>query len=201
MDDRTAEKRELSRFLHDTVAQDLVKLAFFAHELPDEAVNAPPPGGIDVQAARLLIDRCCSDIRTVSLMLTPIVQPGVRLCAAIEYYLRCFREETGMSVIGDLDPLPPLSKEVELLFCTIMQTWLARTIRFDRSASVAVRLRERGHAASLELETRLGARPVAPDCFQEDWSVVRERVAALGGEFAIVPDSESVHCKVLVPTF
>jgi len=199
IDDHFGEMRELSHFLHDTVAQDLVKLSFFIHELREDAVTAPAPAGIDIKAAIELINRCCSDIRTVTSILAPIVTEGMPLYATIEHYVGCFRDETGMVASTDLDPLPPLPQAVEQLFCYVLQGWLARAVRSDRTGRIAIRMRDSGGHASLELEAHGGKTASPLEKYRAGWAVARARAAVLAGEFTVYRVSESVHCRVLVP--
>jgi signal transduction histidine kinase len=201
MEDRSAEMRELSRFLHDTVAQDLVKLSFFIHELPDEAVRAPAPAGIDLPAALALVESCCKSIRRISCILAPVSLAGVPLHSSLEQYLGYFSEETGLSVLTDFDPMPPLPAELETLLCTVVKRWLVRSLRSSRSALVTVRLRDRDGIVLLELETREGGSAGSPDNFLAGWSMVRECVAALGGEIAFISDVDRVRCRVQLPAF
>jgi len=201
MEDRAAELREFSRFLHDTVAQDLVKLSFFLHELPDDVMSAPVPGGIDLPGALALVERCCKSIRTISCILAPVSLAGMPLHSSLEQYLGYFTEETGLSVRTDFDPLPPLPAELETLLCTVVKSWLVRSVRSSRSALVTVRLRDRDGIALLELETREGVSAGSPGNFLAGWSMVRECVAALGGEIAFASDADEVRCRVQVPSF
>ena len=200
MEERAAEMRDLSRFLHDTVAQDLVKLSFFLHELPDEAVSAPAPAGIDLPGALALVERCCKSIRIISCMLAPVSLAGVPLHSSLEQYLGYFSEETGLSVRTDFDPLPPLPAEMETLLSTVVKRWLVRSVRASRNALVTVRLRDRDGIALLELETREGGSAGSPGNFFAGWSMVRECVAALGGEIAFDSDTDEVRCRVQVPS-
>ena len=58
--DRTAELREISRFLHDTISQDLVQLSFKASELRSYAVR-DSSSLADADSALEIVDRCCRD--------------------------------------------------------------------------------------------------------------------------------------------
>ncbi|MDP9054100.1 MAG: histidine kinase [Acidobacteriota bacterium] len=192
--DRTAEMGEIARFLHDTVAQDLVKLSFFLHQLPEAAVPVPAPANLDVRTAREAVARCCADMRAISSMLTPRRLADIPLHLSIEQYVRCFQEENKVGIYIDLDPLPPLANELEALLGTIVHMWTVRAVRSE-TPTITIRLRDREHFGLLELETF----PAGKVTTGAGWSVVRERVAALGGEFRIFHDSGRLRCHVRVP--
>jgi len=83
--------------------------------------------------------------------------------------------------------------------------WLVRSLRSGRStgvtAQVTARLRDRDGAALLELETREGGSVASQDNFFAGWSMVRECLAALGGEIAFASDAAVLRCRVQVPSF
>ncbi len=198
LEDSAAEMRELSRFLHDTLAQDLVRLSFFVYQA-SAALNATGNAeGIDTRMALELVARCCKDVRAVSSIVAPMPQDDTPLHSLIDQYMDCVGEETGLAVTTDLDPVPTLPRDLHLLLVTIAQMWTARAVRSAPCSAVAIRLRDRGNIAAMDLETSwsiVGERPG----YLAGWSLIRERVLALGGEFSIVPDSQTLRCRVHVP--
>jgi PAS domain S-box-containing protein len=194
MTDRALELRDISRFLHDTISQDLVALSFHVSRL-----DTPP----DVQrrtradSALELIDRCCRDIRVISYMLAPPALYETTLEASIELYAGYVREETGVSIAVDVDAVPgTASPNAQLLLFAAVQAWVARGIRNHPKPKISIRLRNRGAGIFLEMEMICVAPPLSPHA---GWAIVRERARALGGEFHIDGDATHVSLRISLP--
>jgi signal transduction histidine kinase len=183
MKDRTAELRDISRFLHNTITQDLVCLSFNA-------------GGLETTALEL-IDRCCRDIRVISCMLSPPSLFETALEESIELYAGYVREETALAIVVDIDPVgAAVSPEAQLLFFAAVQSLVVRGIRSRSRPELSVRLRNLGSAAVLELQMV----SVAPESDSvSGWTIIRERARTLGGEFEIAGDSTRVSAKLSLP--
>jgi len=202
MKDRTVELHALSRVLHDTISQDLVALAFNVGSLPGVAIGALRQ--TEMASAIDLIDRCCRDVRVMSCMLTPPLLSEATLEASIERFTDYVREETGLTVVLDIDPVSDsVSPEEQLLLLTAVQEWTVRGIRSNPRLNLTVRLRNHGARTVLELEmVRLEPSvPLLPPVLPPDagWSVIRERARAFGGEFDITTDSTRVRAKISLP--
>jgi PAS domain S-box-containing protein len=195
MTDRAIELRDISRFLHDTISQDLVALSFNVSKL-----ETPP---LDVQmrskadSALELIDRCCRDIRVISYMLAPPALYETTLEASIELYAGYVREETGVAIAVDVDAVPgTASPSAQLLLFAAVQAWVARGIRSHPKPKISIRLRNRGAGILLEMEMICFAPPLSPHA---GWAIIRERARALGGEFEIVVDNTHVSVRISLP--
>ena len=183
MKERTAELRDISIFIHDTIAQDLVALSFTVHE------SGP--------AALELIDRCCHNIRVLSCMLASPLLPETPLEEAIELYVLYVGEETGLAVSLDIDPVSStILPEGQLLFFAAIQACLGRAMRSRFKPRIAIRLRNPGSATVLELEVFSA---VSKLDFLGGWAAIRERARTLGGEFGVVGDSTRVSAKLSLP--
>jgi PAS domain S-box-containing protein len=202
MTDRTAEMHVLSRVLHDTVSQDLVALSFNVGSLQGVANGAIRR--TEMASALELIDRCCRHIRVLSYMLAPPLLSEATLEASIERFTGYVREETGLAVVLDIDPVSDsVSPEAQLLIFTIVQAWIVRGMRSASRSNPTVRLRNHAAWTVLELEmVRLEpAVPALAPVFPPDagWSVIRERARAFGGEFEITADSTRVRARISLP--
>jgi PAS domain S-box-containing protein len=202
MTDRTAEMHVLSRVLHDTVSQDLVALSFNVGSLQDITNGALRR--TETASALELIDRCCRHIRVLSYMLAPPLLSEATLEASIERFTGYVREETGLAVVLDIDPVSDsVSPDAQLLIFTMVQAWIVRGMRSALRSNPTVRLRNQAAWMVLELEmARLEPEvPVLPPVFPPDagWSVIRERARAFGGEFEITADSTRVRAKISLP--
>lgn len=195
MDDRNSELRDVSRFLHATVAQDLVVLALTLSQLENAALAAPLRS--EVESALGLIDRCCRDIRVVSSLLAPPLLSGTTLERLIEDHAAFVREETGLCISLDLDPVPEsLSSEVRLLMFSAVQSWVGKGVWSRTNPEIFFRLRSpRSGGAVLEMEMV----PPAPAVSVRGWALMRERARALGGEFSIAGDADRIVANMTFP--
>lgn len=190
--DRTAELCEISRFLHDTISQDLVALSFTVSHLQTMALDAP--ARTEVESALRLLDRCCREVRLIGSMLAPPSIADITLDAALGQLVQFLHDETDIPVTLDLDPVPALPQESQLLLIAAAQTWFARAIRRRAGRSLSVRLRERPNQVVLGLEMS-----PPPSGALAGWTVLRERACALGGDFSIKSDSGRVVASVSLP--
>jgi PAS domain S-box-containing protein len=194
MTDRTAELRDISHFLHNTVSQDLVALAFNLNQLETAPIGAP--WRADAESARRLIDRCCRDIRVISYMLAPPSLSETTLEASIAQHADFVREETGLAIALDLDPVPDtVSSEAQLLLFAAVQSWVGHGIRSGAEPAISVRLRVRSGGVVLEMEMV----PPALVVSLRGWVVIRERARALGGEFDIAGDLQRITARMSLP--
>jgi PAS domain S-box-containing protein len=202
MQDRTAELHALSRVLHDTISQDLVALSFKVGNL--RATADSPVRQTETTSAVDLIDRCCRHIRVLSYMLAPPLLSEGTLEASIERFTGYVREETGLAIALDVDPVSDsVSPEAQLLMLTVVQAWIVRGMGSAPRFDLTVRLRNQAAWTVLELEmARLEpAVRVLPSVFPPDagWSVIRERARAFGGEFDITADSTRARARISLP--
>jgi len=195
MGERITERRDMSRFLHGTISQDLIALSFSVSRLQ----AAVPAGGdaADVNHALDLIDRCCRDARVFSYMLAPPFPCESDLATAIEAYVDFLRDEAGLSIALHTVPMPEsISAEIHALFFAVVQEWAARAIRNYPGANLSIRLDtaklDTGRReVLLEVECTPGVPlPAAdsgclPHAILDGWAIFRERVRDLGGQFEV----------------
>lgn len=195
------ERSTTSRFLHDTVSQDLVALSFSFSRLQQ---NPQTAAGAQVVAQSLeVLDRCCKDVRILSYLLAPPHIEDIGLIPSIEWYGGQLQRESGMNVdleLANVDEMPTAERQAALF--SALQNCVARSIRkMDRSAK-RVTLR------SLEGELRLRydslsyatARPAEEiEVIQEEFALVRERLRQLNGSLKLEPGAEGMHVTAVVP--
>jgi signal transduction histidine kinase len=173
---------DISRFLHNTITQDLVALSFNVGRHETTALG--------------LIDRCCRDIRLIDCMLSPPSLSETTLEESIERYAGYMRAEAGLPVTVDIDPVSgTVSPEGQVLFFAAVQKWFVRGILSRSGPDISVRLRNRGLRTVLELEMATPALATA----HSGWAVIRERARALGGEVDIAGDAKRVVAKLSLP--
>jgi PAS domain S-box-containing protein len=202
MTDRTAEFRDMARFLHDTISQDLVALSYNVSYLETTALDQPARS--HTGSALDLIDRCCRFIRVMTFMLAPPSPPETTLEASIEQYVDYVRQETGLTVITGGDPVPvTVSIAAQSLLFAAVQKWVAEGVRTRGKPAISIRLRNRGAGTVLEMErfvvasaahTEPRSRP-----HHTGWTLIRERTRALGGKFDIAGDTTRVFARISLP--
>ena len=178
---RTTEFRDLARFLHDTISQDLVALSYNVSSLETTAMDQP--ARTHTRAAVDLVDRCCRFIRTMSFMLAPPSPPETTLEESLRQYADYVREETGLAVTVVTDPVPTtLPLETQSLFFAAVQKWIAQGLGIRGKAAISIRIGTCGAGTVLEMEAVSNASAPIP---HTGWALIRERTRALGGEFNI----------------
>lgn len=190
--DRLAELRDLSRYLHDTVAQELVTLAFSFSYL--ESMLLTDSARAEVESAQRMIDHCCREVRLISSMLAPPLLDDISLKAAIEQLADFVVQETGIGITCELDPSSPISNKGQVLLITAVQSWLALPIRRQAEPAVSIRLRNQGK--EIVLEMRMSPPPAGAEA---GWSVLREQALALGGRFTVTTEPESLWATLFLP--
>ncbi len=190
--DRIAELREISRYLHDTVSQELVTLAFTLSYI--ESMRLPDSARAELESAQRMIDLCCREVRLIGSMLAPPYRTDNPPLSTIEQLAQFVREETGIRIACDLDPAPALSDDSQVLLVTAVQSWLALPIRRRAEPSVQIRLRNRPREVMLEL-----VMSPPPAGAAEGWAVLRERARALAGEFSVIVEPERVRASLCLP--
>ncbi len=194
MTDRIAELRDVSHFLHNTVSQELVALAFHLNLLETTAPDLV--WRTEAESACQLVDRCCRDIRVISYMLAPPSLSETTLEASIEMHVGFVREEIGLAIALDLDPVSETcSPEAKVLLFAAVQSWVGRGIRSRPRPAISVRLRSPGGGVVLELEML----PPLLVVSLSGWTVIRERTKALGGEFELGGDSTRISARLSLP--
>ncbi len=179
-----AERRDVSRFLHDTISQDLVALSFTISKLQSQSDGA---NALD------LIDRCCRDIRLISYILAPPSTGEAGLGTAIEWYTE-YLEEAGIETDVEFAPGvdESLSLEATDLFLTAIQEWTARMIRKRLRARLFIGLHGNGTGIVLELKS-VGDRDMAAG-----WTTFRERARTLGGLFEVKDGPTEVTARLSI---
>jgi PAS domain S-box-containing protein len=202
MMDAIAESRDMARFLHDTISQDLVALSYNVSYLESIAVNQPARS--HAGSALDLVDRCCRFIRAMSFMLAPPSPPETSLEESILQYVDYLREETGLRATACIDPVPArVPLEAQSLLFAAVQKWIAQGISVRGKRAISVHLGNRSAGMILEMESvRLVSEPSVesrPRSLNTGWALIRERTRALGGEFTIAGDSTRIFARISLP--
>jgi PAS domain S-box-containing protein len=175
---RDTERREISRFIHDTAAQNLVSLAFSLEQW------CLDPAARDM--ALELVGRCCRDVRLLAYIIAPpdLGDEG-GLAEGIEWHARTLRESGALDIDFHADLASEnLSAEARALIFSAVHEFTARAIVNRGKKALAIVLKREGPAALLEVKGAFGSRGA-----DRDYPAIRERVGALGGRFETTPDT------------
>ncbi len=180
-----AERRRLSRELHDETAQVFSAVKMELGVLRDD-VTERQAGRLDVVLG--LIDTGIRSIRSVTNDLRPSLLDDLGLLPALRSLVADFTERSGIGAgLAAPAALPPLSKEAELALFRALQEALSNVLRHARARSVDV-----GISVNLEgilLEVRDDGRGLPAESTLErlegaghmGLAGMRERISGLGG--------------------
>lgn len=145
------ERRRLARELHDGLGQNLTALK---HRL-SQVANALPADDASTRAqldaAIVLCGDTLEDTRNLSRLLRPPILDDLGLDAALRWLVRAQSEASGIDIVLDLDPLPPIPDEVQTLLFRVAQEALNNAIKHAHARSVLLRLVERTGRAQLQV--------------------------------------------------
>jgi hypothetical protein len=135
---QSASRRDVSRHLHDTIAQYLVVLGLSLARLerePDRVTAA------EVKHTLGLVDRCCRDLRVISYALAPPLFDNADAAAAFGWYSRLLQEDAGVDVEFKIGDIPPgTSPQVRLLLLAAVQEWAEKAIRHPGAGKTLITL-------------------------------------------------------------
>ncbi len=137
---REEEKERIARVLHDTLGQELSAIKMNCAVLAsrckhDEAISAK------IQAMRELVDTAMLTTRNISASLRPAMLDTLGLGAAIEWQVREFEKQYGISAAYKIDPIPmQVNGSISFALFRILQEALTNVARHSGATHVAVTL-------------------------------------------------------------
>lgn len=193
------ERRNLARYLHDTIAQSLAALSM-----------SLSLGTVDEKSMKsnlALLERCCRDVRTFSYMLHPPLFDELGLSAALKWYLEGYARDTGLKVDFHIDPeFGRLGQELEHTLMAVVQESVSNVRRHSASPDVQVRLTRDDFGAYVEVEDHGCGLPAEVErslASGTDLGVgltsIRERLAQHGGTLEIFSSSKGTRLRAFVP--
>lgn len=198
-----AERRRLSRELHDETAQVFSAVKMELGLLRD---TAEPPVAVRLDRALELIDTGIRSIRAVTNDLRPSLLDDLGLLPALRSLVADFAQRSG--VVTDLSApaaLPPLSKDAELALFRALQEALSNVSRHAAAGRVEIRLAAAGAAVTLDVrdDGRGFPRGQGAADFEQNGHMglvgMRERIGALGGTVTVEGGPGGVRLAVSLP--
>jgi signal transduction histidine kinase len=197
---REEEARRIAHELHDEAGQLLASV----HIALDNLIREVPEKAGTVQELHGLLDRVEGQLRRLARELRPTILDDLGLAPALEWLAQGMGQRTGVAVTVDtrVERLPPT---IETALYRVIQEALTNATRHARAANVKVEVREEGSTTlavvrddgeGFDVEAALARRG------ERGLGLIgmRERVEALGGEFAIgsVP-GKGTQISVTIP--
>jgi len=183
-----AERRRISRELHDEAGQLLLYLRLHLERLEGVASAQSPEVSAGLAGARQLIEQTIVEIRRLLADLSPAVLEQLGLEAAVRQLVRRFRRLNTSSVDLHLSRLGRLPSRVETVVYRLLQECLSNVARHSSAKAVMVSLARDDRSLGLQIQDDgvgfdVEEALAKPDAF--GLAGVRERVALVGGACAI----------------
>jgi PAS domain S-box-containing protein len=188
-----AASENVSGYLHDTVSQNLVVLAFSLSEMqrhPEESLTE------GLQNAVELVDRCCRDLRVLTYALAPPLFEGSESAAALEWYAEHLRADAGIAVEFSADAIPDdTAPEVRALLLAAIREWAERAIR-HRGGRTKISLTAQFFVISLEFAGERADDEAVGGILSS--RLIAERARALGGSIQAAQGEEGISARISV---
>ena len=196
------ERRNLSRELHDHVAQVLTALRMELGRI--ERVRPPVDArvGAAVAEAKSLVDAMFRTVRDLALGLRPSMLDDFGLRAALEWHVRDFTGRSGLDVEllmdGDFDALPD---PYRTCVYRAVQEALTNCARHAHAAHVTVTVVSSGHQLELSVTDDGKGLDASRRANGLGLRGIEERVKELNGTMVVAqgPDRRGTHLAVRLP--
>ncbi len=198
-----AERRRVARELHDSLGQYLSVL-----KLDIELLKQNPASDELWAESERLMDRCISEMRTLSYLLHPPMIDEAGLSSAARWYVEGFGERSGKQVTLQVsDDLGRLPSATELALFRVLQEALTNAHRHSGAAAIHVEICRNGDHVMLEIkDDGHGMKPEAVQRFRDTGASsgvgltgMHERVCELGGDITLESDGTGTRISVKVP--
>lgn len=198
------ERRRLARELHDSLGQYLVGL-----KLNVDVLRQSPENTEMWEHSDELLDRCISEVRTLSYLLHPPMMDEAGLVSAAQWYVDGFGQRSGLKVsLHSPEDLGRLPDAVEVSLFRVLQEALTNVHRHSRATEAEVHIvREPEH---LVLRIKDNGRGIAPEALRRFHETgagmgvgltgMRERVRELGGSLKLNSSASGTALEVRVPS-
>jgi PAS domain S-box-containing protein len=198
-----SERRGIARELHDSLGQYLVGL-----KLNVDMLRRSPEREELWSQSEQLMERCISEIRTLSYLLHPPTMDEAGLASAARWYVEGFGQRSGLKVSleapGDLGRLPDAA---ELALFRVLQEALtnvhrhsgaseANVLMWTEDQRLMLEVADNGRGIPLELVSRFGATGAGMGV---GLTSIRERVRELGGRLNLESNMDGTRLRVTIP--
>lgn len=200
------ERRKIARELHDSVGQDLAALSMCLEGAKRTAKGTPGTAAQKLDEACEIVDKCSSDIRTLSHLLHPPLLEELGLASAIEWYVEGFASRSKIEVNLQMPPgLKRLEPAIELPLFRVLQECLTNIHRHSESKTATVKVEADERNVSLEVSDQGKGLP-KPDSrlgsgkrLGVGINGMRERLHDLGGTLEIHSTNQGTTVRAAIP--
>lgn len=198
-----SERRRIARELHDSLGQYLVAL-----KLNVEILRRSPAREELWSQSTELMERCVSEVRTLSYLLHPPTMDAVGIASAARWYVEGFGLRSGLKIKLDVpaDPVR-LAEATELALFRVLQEALTNVHRHSGASEAAVFIEK--SAGQVILEVRDNGRGIEPEMlnrFRESGAGVgvglismQERARELGGGLQLESNGTGTVVRITIP--
>jgi PAS domain S-box-containing protein len=199
------EHRSISRELHDSVGQHLAGIKMTVDRLQQLGPDKQPEMLPQLSES---LDKCMSEIRTISYLLHPPLIDEVGFRAAAKWYIEGFSERSGIKAsLESSNESQRLPRSIELPLFRILQASLSNVHRHAHSPSVDVRFAINAGEAKLEVKDYgKGIDQETLAHFNRSaagagigLAGMRERLRELGGRLEVESDASGTLIRALIP--
>jgi signal transduction histidine kinase len=180
-----AERRRISRELHDETGQALMVLRFQLEMLASKTRSQEQKDLVEESLD--VLDRTIEGLRRIIARLSPRVLEEFGLLAAIRRHAQLLASQTRMKARVELpDEIAAMDHDIEVALYRSAQEALHNIAKHSRARNFVVRLHTDGNEIHLEIEDDgSGLSTKAPDDSGFGLTGMRERAVALGGSMSI----------------
>lgn len=182
-----AERKSISRELHDEVGQMLTALRMELRSLQDLRAAPDPQFNDHFEAAKALAEQSLRALRDMAMGLRPSVLDDLGLGPAIQWQARQFSKRTGIPVNVRIDGVPsPLPEPHRTCIYRVVQEALTNCARHAQAKSIDVAVAGQANAISVSIrDDGVGFNPFHVRGRGLGLVGIEERVMELGGELTL----------------
>ena len=197
------ERRRIARELHDSLGQDLTAAKITLDMLAQESKLDSK----HLRDARVLVDRCICDTRTLSHLLHPPLLDEAGFLSAAKWYVDGFGQRSGISTKLDLPThIDRLPRRTEIALFRILQEALTNVHRHSGSRAVHVWVTTDDQSVVLKVQDfGKGIPREIVDRFWKTGNVgvglagIRERLKELSGRLELDSDVQGTVLQATIP--
>jgi signal transduction histidine kinase len=202
-----AERRRISRELHDSTGQHLTAIKMKL-ESARKGLNDRPDVSNELAECCELVSECVKEIRTTSYLLHPPLLDELGLAAAVRSYVEGYAERSKVDVKFNIDAaLSRLGRDVEMAFFRVIQEALTNIHRHSGSATAKITIGRSTSDTFVEIADSGKGMPhmISNPCGSFVGSIgvgiagMRERIKELNGKLAIFSSSVGTIVRASVP--
>ncbi|HEY2462156.1 MAG TPA: response regulator [Candidatus Acidoferrum sp.] len=202
------ERRRVARELHDSAGQYLAAIQMNLSAIEAESATLSKSQAARLQDSAELVNRCTTEIRTLSYLLHPPLLDEMGLASAVSWYAEGFGQRSGIRVELDIPKhLRRFSPDVETALFRIVQQSLANIHRHSESKVARIRVTLADSTVQIEIADEGRGMPSETlRNFQQGVNLpgvgisgMRERITGMGGRFDVLSGSKGTTIVATLP--